>query len=221
MQYQLKEGIVKSENAAKSHLQKSKYLSELILAQSGRDKVLDFGCGKLRYFGELNKIARELYLHDSKIQLERVQTIINLETSVVDFVKRKRNCDILEKEKFRFHSNSFHFVLCSNVISAIPWMSARTKCITDIKMLLNKDGIALFVCQYRNTYFNGYQKRKGAVKCLDGWLYRVNGSLFFYGLTSPDSLKSLIESNGLFVVKQIIREGSVYIFAGKRKVKSA
>ena len=86
MRYTIQGQIIKSENAAKPHNQKSKVIDEYLLSKAGNDTVLDYGCGKLRYADSLIKIGNKVTFVDSEVQLNRVQIIRGEKTNIPEYI---------------------------------------------------------------------------------------------------------------------------------------
>lgn len=214
MHYKIGNCLIKSENAAKSHKQQSIYLRNLINSEDKIESTLDYGCGKLRYSEILvSKSSKQVFI-DSQLQLERQQIIHNERTSITEFVKIKyRNASTIALENIDNIADKFDFILCSNVISAIPCVNERSKSIKRIKRLLKNGGKALFVCQYKDIYFESYKSRADCEEYFDGFLIKNKKSYSFYGLITPIILEKLITDNGMKIIRKIDRKGSIYIYA--------
>jgi len=116
--------------------------------------VLAYGCGKLRYTIPLCKLAREVIAIDSEEQITRKQEIWKEKTSIIDYSNKVSNLKIYSIRETRWENYKYDFILCSNVLSAIPYDSERIKVLKNIERLLNYKGKALITTQYRNSYFS-------------------------------------------------------------------
>ena len=83
LNYKINGMTIRSENAAKPHTMPSNYLCNHIENSVKNGMALDFGCGKLRYSEQLvNKFEAVTFL-DSRKQLERVQIIRGVQTTIL------------------------------------------------------------------------------------------------------------------------------------------
>lgn len=203
--------IIKSENAAKSYTQPNKYLLDMIKDFANVDRVLDYGCGKLRYTIPLCELAKEVIAIDSNEQILRKQKIWNEKTSVMVYSNKIDNLEVYSLNDTKWKEYKYDFILCSNVLSAIPNDLDRIKVLNNIKSILSYKGKALITTLYRNSYFSLYKMRESSIKYHDGWIVK-NGSLFsFYGLISVEKLINYCINAGLIVDDVIIRNGSVFV----------
>lgn len=87
---------------------------------------------------------------DSRRQLERVQIIRGVQTTIPDYViNNYKNANIVSYENIDKITNHYDFILCANVLSAIPCESTIHKVLSAIRELLKSDGEALIVNQYK------------------------------------------------------------------------
>lgn len=213
MHYTLNNIVIKSENTAKSSKQKNQIIVDYISRMKFCDSILDYGCGKCRYTRLLSSKANDIYLLDSQIQIKRKQIIEGQYTSVLEYANEFANVSVISVETFQCLNNrSFDFILCTNVLSAVPYIEERKRILINIKRLLSKSGIALISVQYRNSYFKTYVENKENFPYEDGWIIKKGNSYSFYGMIYPDALYSLCKEVGLKVVDQINYDGSTYIF---------
>lgn len=215
MHYKIKGICIQSEYAAKSVKQQSRAILDWINNQEKVINALDYGCGKLRYSKELNKICKNLYLLDSKVQLERIQLLFDEKLSIVDYV---RNClphaKIVAVEDYPKIKVKFDIVLCINVLSSIPTWNNRNVVIKNIASLLKNRGKALFVTQYYDTFFTKSLKDPSNIKFNDGWISKGNTNSF-YGLIGPIELEEAIIKNKLHIINKWKASKSVFIEASK------
>ncbi|HBN4802848.1 TPA: methyltransferase domain-containing protein, partial [Escherichia coli] len=177
------------------------------------DNALDFGCGKLRYSEQLvNKFETVTFL-DSRRQLERVQIIRGVQTTIPDYViNNYKNANIVSYENIDKITNHYDFILCANVLSAIPCESTIHKVLSAIRELLKSDGEALIVNQYKSSYFKRYES---GIKHLHGYIYQNSRNAFYYGLLDVDTVSKICSDNNLEIIKSWSKAGSSYVVVGK------
>jgi len=220
VRYKVVTAEILSENAAKSAAQASSELISWLRQYAPTGHVLDYGCGKLRYFSPLVRSVRSLTLVDSELQLSRKQRIIGRLTSVRDYVRRWPHVRVLSVEQFEHDRRKYDFILCANVLSAIPVASTRNAVLRRLANALSKNGQCLFVTQYRNTYFKRIAQSSNATKHLDGWLLVTSRGAFYYGLIDKDKLVSLVKRCGFSVESAWVRGESAYVIAKPRTSRS-
>lgn len=171
---------IRSENAAKPHTMPSRYLCEYIRSIEKNGHALDFGCGKLRYSDELISKFDEVTFLDSKRQLEREQIIRGIKTKIIDYVPRYyKNANTVAFEDVDKIIGGYDFILCSNVLSAVPCRDTIDKIVLSIKRLLKSGGETLIVNQYKSSYFKKYETGR---KHLYGYIYKNSKSVSYYAL---------------------------------------
>lgn len=175
--------------------------------------ALDFGCGKLRYSEQLTRKFNKVTFIDSLRQLERVQIIRGQKTTIIEYVSKNYNdANVVPFEKIESIKNNYDFILCSNVLSAIPCQSTISKIISSIRSLLKESGEALIVNQYKSSYFKKYET---GTKHLYGYIYKTSKSASYYGLLNEEAVKKLCISHGLSVIKSWNKAGSSYVVVGR------
>ena len=204
---------IRSENAAKPGSQASASLVDWLEKQNRAGRVLDYGCGKLRYAGVLAKNCRSITLVDSTVQLDREQIIAGERTTVRRYAKKWRHARVISVEDFPDDKVSFDFVLCSNVLSAIPCRDARAAALELIRSKLSRNGCALFVVQFRNSFYRDLRNRKGVTRYLDGYLLRTPKGTFYYGIIPPHKLARLVRAAHFTVEKSWIQGESALVLA--------
>jgi len=210
---------IRTENAAKSATDTSNGLVTWLNRREYTPSALDYGCGKLRYTDHLAQRSKHLGIVDSEVQITRMQRIDGQYTSVQEYVKKKwPGCRIHILEKFwNDPSDLYDFVLCANVLSAIPCPKARAKSLRSIYAALRPKGQVLFVNQHTNSYFTKVRKRPSTSLHLDGWITQSRGAASYYGILNKDSVAKLIVRYG-FVIKEAWVQGqSNYVVASKEK----
>jgi SAM-dependent methyltransferase len=211
MLYNVNGKTIKTENAAKSYKQPSHHLLDLLSTHRGNSTVMDYGCGKLRYLKPICNIAPNRIFVDSSRQLNRTQLIHEELTTVKLYLsKHVQNSLVIELESFSEVKFKVDFVLCSNVLSVIPENKEQENCVQNIKKSLNSNGKALFVCQYKNSYFDEYSIRDGAIKHLDGYIIPGRKDYSYYGIITPDKLRGILEKNNFMIIEEHIKCGSIY-----------
>ncbi|WP_332965490.1 class I SAM-dependent methyltransferase [Escherichia coli] len=191
----------------------SNYLCKQIESTNKNGNALDFGCGKLRYSEQLvNKFETVTFL-DSRRQLERVQFIRGVQTTIPDYViNNYKNANIVSYENIDKITNHYDFILCANVLSAIPCESTIHKVLSAIRELLKSDGEALIVNQYKSSYFKRYES---GIKHLHGYIYQNSRNAFYYGLLDVDTVSKICSDNNLEIIKSWSKAGSSYVVVGK------
>ncbi|WP_250953649.1 class I SAM-dependent methyltransferase [Escherichia coli] len=191
----------------------SNYLCKQIESTNKNGNALDFGCGKLRYSEQLvNKFETVTFL-DSRRQLERVQIIRGVQTTIPDYViNNYKNAKIVSYENIDKITNHYDFILCVNVLSAIPCESTIHKVLSAIRELLKSDGEALIVNQYKSSYFKRYER---GIKHLHGYIYQNSRNAFYYGLLDVDTVSKICSDNNLEIIKSWSKAGSSYVVVGK------
>jgi len=196
MRYRVNGFEIRSENAAKPIGQASKNVLRWISENVHGGMALDYGCGKLRYARILAERCANLTLVDSTEQLDRLQMIDGENTSVREYASNRWNhATILTIKEFRTAKNRYDFVLCANVLSAIPCATARNEAIRQIARGLSPKGRALFVTQFRNSDFKKASRLPDSVPHLDGWILRTLKGTFYYGLLPLPRLRAIVTRN--------------------------
>jgi len=199
MRYLVNGSNIRSENAAKSHTQKSKPVDDYLLNSGKGQSILDFGCGKLRYSDTLTKIATTVTFVDSQIQLSRKQLIRGEHTSVTEFVsKNYPNCKTIPFEQIHEHRELYNLITCTNVLSAIPCKETLNKVLSNIKKLLSSNGIAVFINQHRSSYFKKFET---GIKHLNGYIYSNEKSISYYGIFNKTVTQELLLEHGYEIIK--------------------
>lgn len=214
MHYSLGNGIViKTENAAKPRVQASRVLSDVIARLDRVTKSFDYGCGKLRYLEPVLSTTDTLTLVDSEIQLGRIQRINGDVTTIRDTARQSNCLSAVNVLKFSRMREDFDRAFCINVLSVIPFYSARRHVLGLIRQRLRTGGTCLFAVQYRNSDFERMSNLPNAQSWRDGFLVRSLRGVSFYGLISPQRLASLVSGAGFEVLDQTLDDGRVFLMA--------
>ena len=216
MHYKVKGKIVKSEFAAKSMLQPSQEVLSWIDSRKKINNALDYGCGKLRYAHNVSRICRNLTLVDSKEQIVRNQTINGQKTTLDAYVRKNiTNARLIDIKAYFSDNTKYSLALCLNVLSAIPSVRVRNKCLKRISYSLTSEGICLFVTQFRDSYFNKIQLEPSSVPHLDGWVSMKRNQNAFYGIINKERLERMILINGFKIVESWVQGASAFVVGRK------
>jgi len=178
VRYRIRGFEVRSENAAKSHHQISHGLATWLSRNVRGGAVLDYGCGRLRYVQYLARRAEVVGLVDSDVQFDRPFSVGRRLTTVrLEAKRRWPFCRVYSIQDFlvRGPTERYDFILCANVLSAIPSRRVRSDSLRAIHRSLVPGGQVLVVNQHTNSYFTNIRKRPGAIRLLDGWLLPSGG----------------------------------------------
>lgn len=216
MHYKINEKIVvSSENAALSTQRVNKEIEKTILQLPKNCNALDYGCGKLRHTLVLSKVVNRVVAIDSEEQLCRNQIINGKRTSVYSYVSEMLNVEVYNTISPAWRNKEYDFILCSNVLSAIPIEETRINVLKDIFSCLKPHGKALISLQYRNTYYKQYSARDNVIEYNGGWIIRVKNQYRYYGIIMPERLLGLLCSIGFQIDKEKRKDGSIYILVQK------
>jgi hypothetical protein len=214
MHYSLRKGVViKTENAAKPDLHASKVLSRYISNLEHVTSSLDYGCGKLRYIKPILATTDTLTVVDSEIQIGRTQMIHGKKTSIRDVARQSNRLEAVNVMEFSNNRVKFDRAFCINVLSVIPFFSARCRVLNLIRQRLRSGGTCLFVVQYRNSDFGRMSRLPNTRPWRDGFLIDSLRGFSFYGLISPQRLTALVAGCGFEIVDQNLHDGRVFLMA--------
>jgi hypothetical protein len=205
---------VRSENAAQATTHRARFLEHWIREHKQVKRAVDYGCGKLRYSSLLVERCESLTLVDSAIQLDRIQPIAGQTTTIRKWVATNLpSAHVQTVDEFSATNTRHQLILCSNVLSAIPSYKERRLAVERIGDHLAHNGHALFVTQFRDTYFTRMRTSDRATPYLDGWLVDSIRGTCFYGLLPVDRLVQLVVRSRLHVEKAWKHEKSAYVLA--------
>ncbi len=214
MHYRAKGLEIRSENAAKPMMKPAAPLRRWLGEIQEVPSALDYGCGKLRYSGVLARKCALLTLVDSEVQLSREQQLGRTRTTVRQYAQRPwPKCRLLNVDEFGRDRRTYDFVLCANVLSAIPDKRVRSRTLLRIASVLGKSGRCLFVAQYRNSYFKEVAASPDAIAHLDGWILKARRGAFYFGILNKQKLTSLLVRHGFLIEKEWIEGVSAYVLA--------
>lgn len=212
MRYLIKKVEIRSENAAKPTHLPARWLKEHISNDISGDVAVDYGCGKLRYTVILAKKFRKVYALDSKVQIEREQVINGERISILEYSQKpKSNIVPIILNDIDAKALKADFVLCANVLSAIPFPPVRRGVLNNIRPMLKQGGKALFSVQYSNSYFTEKLADPMVLKYRDGFMIEKQGRWSFYGIIAPNRLRRMVGNAGFEVINEKHNEGVVYI----------
>ena len=214
MHYKIKDYVIESELAAKSVLQPNQNVLNYISNIPSFYTVLDYGCGKLRYTLPLSKRVKKVVAIDSAEQIKKLQIINGQRTSLSEV--KIDNVTVCALEDSKWRAEAYDLVLCTNVLSAIPFESIREEVIRNACSVLKETGQLYITVQYRNSYFSQYNQRQDVKKFEDGWLILKNKQRgMFYAPLTSDYIVKLCQKNGFTNFHICNKDGSCYITAKK------
>lgn len=212
MRYRVQGAWIRSENAAKPASQASQTVLSTLRQLGPWSNVLDLGCGKLRYGRELLRLSESVTFADSQVQIDRNQRILGSDTSVRRLVSRRWDwARVLSLEELLEDRVLFDFILCANVLSAIPSRAEQARLFRLVKVKLKASGTCLFVTQHRNSEFAEMQRRETASPYSDGWVLNGARSVSYYGVLDCAAIARRARRYGLRVVESWIRGESSFV----------
>ncbi len=217
MRYRVLGTEIRSKNTAKTMAEASQALTHWLLARPRVSRALDFGCGKLRYTPYIARTSVALGIVDSQIQLERSQMIAGRLTSVSRYARRRwPRCRIHSVEQFWAGvQERYDFVLCANVLSAIPSRKARTRSLRAIQACLRPEGECLIVNQHSNSYFREARGRPEAIAHLDGRILPSIWGGCYYGILDRDKCTHILRSLGFMVLETWVEHQSTFVLVAR------
>lgn len=217
MHYRAQGLTIRTENAAKGMRQASAALVNWISTNVSVGEALDYGCGHLRYADVLARGSEHLGLVDSPEQLNRQSHIAGRAVSVRDFAERRwPRCRIYTLADFWDGvPERYDFVLCANVLSAIPSHGLRSRSLSAIRKCLGQRGVVLVANQHTNSYFTTAKASPLARKHLDGWILRSSIGASYFGIMTRDKVIRVLRSHRFKVRDSWIEGQSNYVLAGR------
>lgn len=215
MHYRIKGALVRSENAAKPMTNAAGPLIEWLRQRPYTHSALDYGCGKLRYTRHLAVRSAHIGLTDSSIQLDRIQRIGRRTTNVRQYAKEHwPTCDICDLDEFwQGIPHLYGFILCANVLSAIPCPRTRARSLRSLRAALTSNGTLLVANQHTNSYFAETRQKPKAFPHLDGWVLRSRNGAAYYGILNQESTIRLLTRFGFAIVDAWSNGQSNYVLA--------
>jgi hypothetical protein len=219
MRYKINNLEIRSENAAKPATDAAAHLVAWLKSRECTDSALDYGCGKLRYTHYIAHRSKHIGIVDSDVQLTRMQRINGDDTTVVDYAKKNWPSVAIQGlvDFWKKPSRSYGFILCANVLSAIPCPKTRAKSLRAIHAALQRRGQALFVNQHTNSYFTKISRTPTAKPHLDGWIVESNGRASYYGILNRDTVVHFVSECGFNVEHAWVEGQSNYVLVSKGK----
>jgi hypothetical protein len=215
VEYRIGSFVVPSHRTAKPPSQASSYLLRIIEGLGPVSRVLDYGCGRLRYANALSSIADSLTLVDSRSQLDRVGSIGGMDTTVRKMAREMfPNARVQSIEEFEADRRTkFDLALCANVLSAIPSKRGREKALINIRNRLKAKGVLLVANQHSNSFYTAVPRRPHVFRHLDGWIVPCGSKASYYGLINKEKAKHILEGTGFVVSEQWVVGQSNYALA--------
>lgn len=217
MRYTVRGHEVRSENAAKPAGSAGCWLLSWIADLDCSCNGLDLGCGKLRYTVPLSKRVRSVVAVDSQIQVDRVQTLFGTKSSVRRYATEKLpNVRVYSLTERAWRRRRYDFVLCSNVISAIPSRKVRAELVATAHERLRHRGVFLLTTQFRNSYFTNWASDPRAIRHCDGFLVRGAKGASFYALLDSDALVKICCEAGFSIINSGHARELAFVIATRR-----
>lgn len=215
MRYRVRGMLIRSENAAKPMVDTARALAEWLRHRPRTHSALDYGCGKLRYTAYLAARSKDLGIADSSTQLDRIQRIGERMTTVRQHaLLRWPACRIYDLVQFwQGIPHAYDFILCANVLSAIPCPKTRGHSLRAIRRTLTPSGMLLVANQHTNSYFLKARERPGAFPHLNGWVLPTRNGAAYYGILTRDLTTQILRRYGFAVVDAWIDGQSNYVLA--------
>lgn len=214
MRYELKGLVIRTENAAKPATQVSQWMLPQLRQLPKKTIALDYGCGKFRYTIPLSRMVKSVDAVDSGVQINRIQQIGGKRTSLREYARNYlKNVNVHRISGKKWRRRKYDFVMCINVLSAVPASAARRQILKRIRAVLKPGGSVLVTAQFRNTHFNHWCVNPCATRIRDGWLVQGVRGASFYGILPPKKLKRYCKDAGL-AIKQFGSHGEMaFVFA--------
>lgn len=166
----------------------------IILNELKGEKILDYGCGKLRNSKRLLEENFDITIFDTKIQLENIKDII---PSKIKILK--------DKDK------KFNVILNTFVLNVIPNIEDRIFILKDIENLLNVNGQV-----YIEVRKEDFSKNKTSKKYKDGYILKKGKYITFQKSYTLEELKKFVKKNtNLEIVYEKSTSNSCLIIAKK------
>lgn len=213
MRYKFGDRVIRSENAAKSYKQKSKHVVDYFSRRPRVERLLDFGCGKLRYSEELLAISEHVTFVDSFVQLNRTQVVRGVLSSVREYVSdnyERAVCVAFEDSNSTYFLNDYDLVSCTNVLSAIACQEIMAKALGLIKSSLGESGEAIFINQYRCSSFSKFEIGKPH---MHGYVYDSRNGSSYYGLMKNSTVSELLVGHGFQVTQKWTKDDVGFVLA--------
>ena len=222
MRYSVKGVEIRSENAAKPTSTPSKWMLEWIDDLSREWRILDLGCGKLRYTIPLSQKVKSVVAVDSKEQVNRIQTI-NGESgvSVRDYAARNLpNVRVFSLQQTGWHRWRYDRILVAYVLSAIPFRTDRINVLRTARDLLKqRGGEVLVATTFANSRFRDWERTGRGIRYKDGYLNKSRSGMSFYGLIRLEKLRRYCGNVGLEIADAgTIHSKTAYVVARRMKI---
>jgi len=219
MLYKLGHSIIHSERAAKPAGQASAHVINLLETLGHFAVAVDFGCGRLRYGLQLYHQSDTLIVVDSKEQIDRTLELFGERTTVRDYVRERWHATTaMDLTEFSLCSTRADFILCANVLSAIPYDRDRLRALRRIREHLAPRGHTLVFCQYTNSYFCSKLRDPQVTKLGDGFVLGSGENMSFYGIINLGSLCNLVEKAGLKTIRAWRANQTAFVLCTARTI---
>ncbi len=216
MRYTVRGLEIRSENAAKPASSAGHWVLKWIRSLPTDATCLDLGCGKLRYTVPLAKRLACVTAVDSSIQVERKQFLFGKRCSVREYASgRLPNVAIYCVNQRSWRRRRYKFILCSNVLSAVPCHKTRKAILCLAFSCLAREGKLLLTTQYRNSHFDKWKHEAHASRYMDGFVVKRRGRATFYGMLDATALSLLCKKSGFTIVDKGHVKELAYVLASK------
>ncbi len=215
MRYLVRGRQIRTENAAKTHHQASSRTIGAFTELAPHQRVLDYGCGKLRYLKSLAPLCKLLTLVDSAVQLNRPQRLFGRRTSVRAYVAIWwPHARVLDLNEFANDRQRYDFILCANVLSAIPSASIRLRVLRVLATRMARGGMCLVVNQHRNSDFSSAARRPTSLPHLGGYILSGSRGASYYAPLGRDQILPLLLRTGHRVIRAWVSGDSTFVLTG-------
>ena len=219
MRYRLHGIEIRSENSAKPAEDAAAPLLAWLRSRNPVRSALDYGCGKLRYARYVAGMCTKLGIVDSRIQLDRSQRISGRLTTVRQYAhKTWPGVLVYDLESFwKGIPERYDFVLCANVLSAIPCPRVRAKSLRAVSAALSATGELLVVNQHTNSYFGMVKSKADTLRHLNGWILQSRSGGAYYGILNKATVIELLCRHGFAIIDAWIDGQSNYVLARRNE----
>lgn len=215
MHYKINDILIKSENAAKPTFTPSKDMLLLLKKYIKKsDRVLDYGCGKLRYTIPISKMAKIVHGVDSDEQIYRTIMIKGKETTVSDLARKYKNIVLQTISKKEWQKLKYDKILLSHVLSAIPHEKDRYKIVYSLQEVMHMGSILIACTNHRMSYFKKWDVSPKVEKYNDGYFVKEPVPSYF-GVINKEKLVGYFDQNGFEILELFIKEDNTYCICKK------
>lgn len=215
MRYNItKQIVVRSENAAKPLVQRSKYLHQYISSLPTVRSSFDLGCGKLRYAESILSVSNSVSLVDSEIQISRSQLLGGAsETSIRNICNGSNTLRCFNIDEFENGPDIYDRGFCLNVLPIIPFESERNRVVSIARSKLSRGSMCYFVHHFRNKEYRRMRHMENAFPFEDGFVIKSLRGHSFFAALGHEYTAALIERGSFRIVSRRLIHGACYLEA--------